>query len=219
MKYAEVAGLHHRSLAQSLKAIQIFSFFCFAVLLYCVFHVNLNVLFASGILGLFTLCYAVPVLKGKSFRTINGLKIYIVALVWAGVTVILPLIASEENLHSDHWISFVQRAMIVLVLTLPFEIRDLKYDVKSLGTIPQKLGILNTKILGTAILVSTLILEIVKTEREFSYTGSLFFLGVLLVGALWASRKEQSTYFASFWVEGIPLVWLGVYCLLRQFLL
>ena len=109
--------------------------------------------------------------------------------------------------------------MIVLVLTLPFEIRDLKYDVKSLGTIPQKLGILNTKILGTAILVSTLILEIVKTEREFSYTGSLFFLGVLLVGALWASRKEQSTYFASFWVEGIPLVWLGVYCLLRQFLL
>jgi hypothetical protein len=217
VKYAEVAGLHHRSLAQSLKTIQVFSFLCFALLVYFSWFIEELVLMGAGILGLFTLLYAVPVWKGKSLRTINGLKIYIVALVWAGTTIFLPVVASEEIIRQDHIISFLQRVLIVLVLTLPFEIRDLRYDVNALGTIPQRIGVRKTKILGIGLLLMSFVLEFSKIEMEWLHLCGLLIMEIFLGTLLWVSKKYQPTYFASFWIEGIPIFWLGVYFLLMHF--
>jgi len=30
---------------------------------------------------------------------------------------------------------------------------------------------------------------------------------------LYKSRKDQSTYFSSFWVESLPIFWLGLYAM------
>ena len=37
---------------------------------------------------------------------------------------------------------------MVFVLTLPFEIRDLQYDDSTLETLPQRVGVKKTKIIG-----------------------------------------------------------------------
>ncbi|MBL4663092.1 MAG: hypothetical protein JKY22_05960, partial [Flavobacteriaceae bacterium] len=128
---AKVAGLHHHSLTQSLKAIQVFSFICLGCLVFCVFQLSINVFYVAAVFGGLTFLYAVPFLSGKNLRTFSGTKIFVVALVWAGVTVFVPWSDSLVELNSDIWLSFIQRILIIIVCTLPFEIRDLRYDVVS----------------------------------------------------------------------------------------
>ena len=128
VKYAPIAGLHHRSLAKSLKTIQIFSFLCFGLLLYFSFQLSFKTLLFSGIFGVFTVLYAIPFLNTRSLRTVKGLKIFVVALVWAGVTVLIPLIEASMHYQQLLGLLFIERFLIVVVLVLPFEIRDLPYD-------------------------------------------------------------------------------------------
>jgi len=216
VKYAGIAKLHHASLARNLKLIQIFSFFCFLVLLYFAFQQELEILLIAAILGIFTLLYAIPLgEKKQNLRNIGGIKIFIIAIVWAGVTVILPLIdqVSLENII----ITFFQRFFFVIAITLPFEIRDLKFDSGNLNTIPQQIGIVNTKKIGYILLGIMLFLEFLK---PFSVVNLIPLSLTLLVSAYFIkdARVNQGSYYSAFWVEGIPVFWLLVWLLIKIFL-
>ncbi|RDK84274.1 hypothetical protein C8D94_105119 [Marinirhabdus gelatinilytica] len=218
VKYAKIAGLHHRSLANSLRSIQIFSFLCFAALLLSCFFLQMDTLIVTGIFGFFTVFYAVPFLKRKNLRTFSGIKILIVALVWAGVTVFVPMVAAGMTFTTDCWLAFLQRFFLVFVLTLPFEIRDLQYDVAQLKTIPQLLGVKKAKLLGMGLLVGVLLLEGFKDTIVPSSFYSLFCMVGITGIALLAAQKEQSRYYSSFWVEGIPIAGLLLLLLFGHFL-
>ncbi len=43
----------------------------------------------------------------------------------------------------------MQRVLLVLAFLIPFEIRDLAYDKPELKTIPQRIGVTQTKIFGS----------------------------------------------------------------------
>ena len=219
VKYAPVAGLHHRSLARSLKTIQVFSFLCFAFLVYFSFQLSFTTLLYTGIFGALTILYAIPFLKSKILRTVKGLKIFVVALVWAGVTVFIPVLASQHTLTVDTWITFTERFLIVIALILPFEIRDLPYDDSVLGTFPQLIGLVATNILVTGLTGVAFILEAFKNAISYPYAISLLLVCLLTSFATFFADKNQPKYYASFWVEGIPIVWLGTFLLLRHILL
>ncbi|MDX1461615.1 MAG: hypothetical protein R3359_01060 [Marinirhabdus sp.] len=218
VKYAKVAGLHHRSLAQSLRAIQVFSGLCGMVLLFSVFFVPLEVLFTAAGFGLLTLFYAVPLMKQKNLRSFAGMKILIVALVWAGASVMIPVAADGRGLDTEVAITFFQRTLLVLVLIIPFEIRDLRYDRPILRTLPQQMGVKKTKVLGFVLLLVVLFLEVWKEYVSVVEFMSLICMVLLCSAAILVSKKKPRAYFASFWVEGIPLVWCGLWLLLRHFL-
>jgi len=218
VKYAEVAGLHHRSLANSLKTIQVFSFMAFAIMLYCCFLLPFKALLATAFFGLLTFFYAVPFLFKKNLRTFSGVKIFVVAVVWAGATVIVPIIASEMQLSPEKWLSFFQRILMVIVLTLPFEIRDLKYDAFTLKTLPQQLGVKRVKALGILFLVTIIVMEGFKKEISDSHFYSLIILCSVLGFGLLTATKKQSKYFASFWIESIPILWVILFSLFGHFL-
>lgn len=218
VKYAKVAGLHHRSLTNSLRSIQVFSFLCFTGFLFCCFFLSLQTLLVTAILGLFTFFYAVPFLRKKNLRTFSGIKIIIVAVVWAGVTVFVPLVAAEMVFTTDYWLAFFQRFLLVFVLTLPFEIRDLEYDISQLKTIPQQIGVQKTKVLGMGLLMAVILLEGFKDDLTFTQYTALFCTAGITGFMLLLTGKKQSDYFASFWVESIPIVALGVLLLFRHFL-
>ncbi len=219
VKYAGIAKLHHLSLATNLRVIQIFSLMSFLALLFYVFKLNSTVLLAAGILGLFTLFYAVPLSRnGKNLRSLPGLKIFIIALVWAGSTVLLPLINGHKYLGLEVIVDFIQRLLLVVILTLPFEIRDLEFDKEALGTIPQKIGVFRTKVFGTFLLVLIFFIELL--QKSFESDGFLA-LSILLLGLgffLWGAKKRQSKYYSAFWVEALPMLYLGVYLLFKSFL-
>ena len=154
-------------------------------------------------------------MKNKNLRALQSIKIFLVAVVWAGVTVLVPLVDLYPAIEFDHWISFFQRFLWIIVLTIPFEIRDLSYDSKGLRTFPQVLGIKRSKALGIFFLLVILIIEFLKDTISHSYLFSLLII-ILVTGIfLLLTKERQSRYYTSFWVEGIPIVWLLLLCLLN----
>lgn len=218
VKYAGIAKLYHLRLARNLRFIQVFSLFSFIALVYFTFQMELRVLIATGILGLLTLLYAVPFLgENRNLRSLPGLKIFIIAVVWAGSTVLLPLIKAELYLGTEILVDFIQRLMLVIVLTLPFEIRDLKYDDESLGTIPQRLGVFMTKIFGLVLILLIFSAELLQSSfqsNEFlALVLILLYSGILL----WKATKDQKKFYCSFWVEAVPVFYLGVYWVFKHY--
>ncbi len=210
VKYAEFAGLHHRRLTASLKVIQIFSLICFCFLVYFTFQQTLESLMVFGFFGILTVLYAVPFLNKKNLRAFSSLKIFIVALVWAGITVFVPIVYNHANVHIDLWVIFAQRFLIIVVLMFPFDIRDLKYDGENLRTLPQILGIRNCKIIGTVLLAIIVILQFTISENNINSNISLVIFCFILFGLLWGSRKENGKYYAAFWVEAAAIFWVFI---------
>ncbi|CAM1372341.1 UbiA prenyltransferase family protein [Tenacibaculum xiamenense] len=210
VKYAGVAKLHHRSLTNNLKLIQIFSFCCFLLFSYYFFHLKQETLFLIVPFGIVTLLYAVPFFGGfrKNLRSISYLKILIVSLVWSVVTVILP--AYDYGLEKLDLIKTLlmalQRFLFVFVLILPFDIRDMKYDAISLQTIPKRIGVKQTKKIGFIILSICLVLEfLVDGGMNFSKSFLIIFCTTLFL--LMRASEEQTPFYSSLGVEAIPIVW------------
>ncbi|WP_308993850.1 hypothetical protein QLS71_010085 [Mariniflexile litorale] len=217
VKYFGLAKFHHRNLANWLKTIQVFSFMCFFFMCYYLFQLHINTLFFIGGLGLVTFFYAIPFLpkhlyldSKHNLRSIGGLKVYLIALVWAGVTVLLPVINNEFPVNMDVVIAIIQRFIFIIALMLPFEIRDLIYDSLKLATIPQKIGMKQTKRMGVVLLLLFFFLEFFK--KEVTLRNIFVAILIALVTSLFViyADKEQSKYYSSFWVEGIPVLWLIV---------
>ena len=215
VKYAEVARTHHRSLTNSLRSIQIFSFIAFVGTVFFAFQQSFIVVLAASFFALLTFLYAVPFIRHKNLRTFSGLKIFVVAIVWAGVSSILPFISTTTELTTDSCLTFFQYLLIVMVLTIPFEIRDLPYDAKRLNTFPQKLGVQGAKVLGVLMLILANGLELFKDELTHTHKYVLIFFTLLSAIALLLSKTKQSKYFSSFWVESIPIVCCVFYYFLK----
>ena len=216
VKYAKIAGLHHRSLTDSLKTIQIFSAVCCVALGIITFQLSLSTVLIAAGFGMLTFFYAVPILKRRNLRRFSGIKIFVVATVWAGVTVIVPIIASETNFTVDLLLTFLQRVLVVIALLLPFEIRDVRYDAQSLKTLPHQMGVRNTKLLGQGVLLLCLVFEFFKDHSEVSYIVSIIIFCVVLGWFIVISKTEQTRYFASFWVEGLPIIWVLIFIFFEQ---
>jgi len=216
VKYFGIAKFHHRRLATWLKAIQIFSFFSFLMLCYYAWMLEKLTLFYIAGFGLITFFYAMPLLPKHLFvdnqhnlRSISGLKVYLIGLVWSGVTVFLPLINNQYRIDSDVFITGIQRFLFVIVLMLPFEIRDLQYDNLKLATLPQKLGVKGTKIMGVLLLGCFLFLEFLKIEPpSINYVTVLYLITLITMLFVIISKKDQGSYYSSFFVEGLPMLWL-----------
>lgn len=219
VKYASAAGLHHRSLAESLRVIQVFSLFSLGMLIYSLFQLPASVIYVSAVFGSLTFFYAVPLFSAfrksvsdprvrGNLRSLAGLKIFVVAVVWAGVTVLVPWANSDWAATPDLWVILGQRILLVIVWTLPFEIRDLRYDAGQLRTFPQRLGVKKTKALGLFLLLGVLFLEHVKQDSTSTFYLSLILIFFVSAFLLVNSKKEQSRYFSSFWVESIPILWM-----------
>ena len=159
-----------------------------------------------------TFWYAIPLFKyrGKriSLRNYPTLKIVSIALVWAISTVLFPL---QENLADFQvWLEFTQRFFLIMALVIPFDIRDLNNDSAHLQTLPQKIGISKAKIVGIQYLVVFFVLGFFKIpldEGTIIPELLVFILSLLLIVK---TKENQSKYYAAFWVESVPIFWLGI---------
>tara|TARA_R100000935_G_C2791846_1_gene146345 strand:- start:95 stop:919 length:825 start_codon:yes stop_codon:yes gene_type:complete len=208
VKYIGIAGLHHLSLTKNLRLIQIFSFFIFLGLIYTLFKLSWDVVVFASLMGVITLLYILPFFGGgRNLRALAGVKIYVIAFVWSGVTVLLPLIGNIELVQWDVLLEFMQRFLFVFALTLPFEIRDLKFDMANLRTVAQIVGVRKTKIIGVLTLLTVFLLEFLKITSDLKSVISLLIISVLLSNLIINSKIRQTKYYSSLWVEGVPILW------------
>lgn len=218
VKYAGIAKLHHLSLTKNLKFIQVFSFICFLLMLFYGYQLRFKTLLLFIPFGLLTLLYALPFFNGfaKNLRNIPSVKIIIISVVWAGTTALLPVFDTEVKINSKVILICVQRFLFVLVLTLPFDIRDFRFDKKYLQTIPQLIGVERTKKLGFILLIITLVIEFVITPN-IRYKSAFLIVFVVLLLFLQRASVRQKKYYASFFVEAIPIFWWVLLLVFNKF--
>ncbi|WP_340156550.1 hypothetical protein [uncultured Winogradskyella sp.] len=222
VKYFGLAKFHHRSLAVWLKVIQVFSLLAFLAMCYFAFYLEVETLILIGVLGVVTFFYAIPVMIPKKYlfddhknlRQIGGLKVYVIALVWTFTSVFLPIINNDVTLNADVVVLAIQRFYFVLVLMFPFEIRDLIYDSLKLATIPQKIGVKKTKVIGVLLLILFVLLDYFKDVVNEKILLSTMIIALITLVLLLFSNKNQSKYYSAFWVESLPIMWLVVLLLL-----
>ncbi len=217
VKYASISKLYHRQLTKSMNGIKILTGISAVLFVYFGYQLSLDTLIYLLPFIVLTILYAAPVFPNKkNLRSVAGIKIFIIGVTWTGITVLTPIIYTEGSLGFDMIMEIIQRFLFIVVIMLPFEIRDLQYDEKELETIPQKIGVTRTKVFGSILLVIFLLLTAFKNELYPTEILSSVFVTIISLLFLWAADKKQSQYFCSFWVESIPIMWLTVLIMLQS---
>tara|TARA_B110000196_G_C21065400_1_gene624593 strand:- start:122 stop:1021 length:900 start_codon:yes stop_codon:yes gene_type:complete len=107
------------------------------------------VLYTLLFMGLISVAYSLPVYKKNGswlcLRDVPSIKIILIAFVWAVVTSIFPMQVSGVPIN---WLKVLERFLFVFAITIPFDIRDLRFDALNLYTIPQVFGIKNARYIG-----------------------------------------------------------------------
>lgn len=108
----------------------------------------------------------------RRLRDFDYLKIFLIAIVWAFITVLLPLIEQGANLFSYTVVLLLlERMLFIFAITLPFDIRDLKVDESiKVKTIPAMIGISKTKkIAGFALFLAFVISSLLYVSALYSF--------------------------------------------------
>ncbi len=108
----------------------------------------------------------------RRLRDFDYLKIFLVAIVWAFTTVLLPLIEHGTLLLSyTSILLLLERMLFIFAITLPFDIRDLKVDESiKVKTIPAMIGIPMTKgLAGVSLLGAFMISGLLYVNGLYSF--------------------------------------------------
>ncbi|MGL2967310.1 hypothetical protein [Flavobacterium sp. XGLA_31] len=217
VKYDALARTHKLQMRTGLKAIAVLSFFAFLATGYFFFQLERTTRIIAVCFLLLTLLYTLPFFPNRrNARNWAGVKIYIVALCWVGVTLFLPVINAGIEWTKDVYVVAVQRFILIFVLILVFEIIDLLQDDPHLKTVPQQIGVTWTKIVGCMLLAVFVLLELAMTS--VAYPTLLLKSGVALTTGLFLvfAHKRRTSYYSSFWAESIPILWWGLLFVLTK---
>ena len=181
-------------------------------LLYLSFESKLLMVFV----GLLSVAYNIPFLslnqKKIGLRNIPGIKLFLIAFVWASSCVLLPIV-ELESLHqiqvplSETVLLVAKRFLFVCAITVPFDIRDLFQDkLYELKTIPVVLGEKKAWIFCQALLAIYLLLLVLFTKNiNLDVIGLT--LTVLLTGWLiFKSNFKRNEYYYFFYLDGTMLL-------------
>ena len=172
-----------------------------------------------GLPGLIALWYVIPFgASRKRLRDYHFLKIFLIAIVWAWLTVWLPATESGWNvaLRASTWWMALERAAFIFAITVPFDIRDLEVDEHTqVKTLPSTLGTTPAIALSMAALVAMIGLAGWNAYSGVYSTGA--WIGLALSAALSGvlvlySRRVQHDYYFSGLLDGMmvlqfALVW------------
>ncbi len=208
VKYDALARSGKPKLGLRLKVFIGLSILAFIGSIFCFFHLTFRTQGISGIFLAITALYTLPFFPNqKNARSWAGLKIYVVALCWVGVTVVLPVLNANAPMETDFYIVSIKRFILVVVLLFVFEIIDLAWDDPHLKTVPQQIGVLKTKILGVFLLLVFLFLELFQRNESLpKFAASIILIIVTAIFLVFATER-RSKYYTTFWTESIPILW------------
>ena len=208
VKYDALARIKKLEMRNELKLITLVSFLSFLATSFYFFQLHKITQLIGFIFLILILLYTLPFFPNKkNARNWSGIKIYIVTLCWVGVTLVLPIIDAELSITSNFYLKCIQRFLFIFVLILIFEIIDLKMDDPNLQTVPQKIGVKQTKILGIFLLLIFYFLEFLKSNFIQMQLIVNLILIVIIAFFMLFSNERKSKYYTSFWVESIPILW------------
>ena len=211
VKYAPVAKLHHKSLTKNLRFIQLFSLINFVALIYYAVQLPIKTLSCFFLGTLIVFAYVFPVFKRRNLRSVGKLKIYLVAFSWTIAVVIAPVVHYNITLEYQLMLEVIQVFVLVVALIIPFDIRDLQYDNSILETIPQKIGVKQSKVTACLLLGVYLVIDVVLNNKTY-YLVSLLVIA-LTCFTIYKMPNKPVKYYCSFGIESVPVLKLLLYLL------
>ena len=185
------------------------------IIVVSLFYIDIKTIIVLVIMGLFSVVYVVRFIpynkKWLALRDIPYLKIFVIAFVWTLVTGLLPLVNNIEKINLHYILFLVKQFLFVVAITIPFDIRDMKYDIeKGIKTLPLALGVKYTVLLGVLLLLGFVSIVSYEFLVFQSITMGLWIaeiIAILLVMVLLLlSKKQQPELFYSFIIEGTSLL-------------
>ena len=208
---------HHAELKKGITWYQgdqrymaILSIICLLAALFVAIKLPVQDFLLLGVLSILIAFYIFPIIpRDKNLRSLGIVKVVIVAFIWTGVTVFLPVLSNNYPISWDLFVLSLQRFLLVLALIIPFEIRDMYLDPPGIRTLPRRLGIKRTKQLG--VLLATLFYVLVYLRDEISAYEEIsrVAMAIVLSVIILKTPTYPSKNYASFWVEALPILWLG----------
>ncbi|MFT5919624.1 MAG: 4-hydroxybenzoate polyprenyltransferase [Granulosicoccus sp.] len=163
--------------------------------------------------------YVVPLIgkrgSGTRLREFGLNKIFTIAIVWAAVTVVLPLVnASGVSVLNDQtfWLTVLARTIFIFAITLPFDIRDLKNDKKiNVRTIPMVFGVSKTIRMSIVLLAVYGSVALYAADSVYLGIGHLA-AALVTAGLVMLTNPNRTDMFYSFTLEGtMVMLPLSVY--------
>ena len=216
VKFDALARANKHKMRSQLKAITLISFASLLLVIFYFFKLQFTTKISATLFLVLTILYTLPFFPNtKNARNWAGLKIYIVAICWVGVTVMLPILNSEISFQDSFYIIALQRFLLIFSIILIFEIIDLKTDDPHLKTVPQQIGVKRTKILGFVLLMVFCGLGFFNSNFQFLELLLNFVIAIVIAIFLVFSNENRSKYYTSFWVESVPILWWLIYLFLK----
>jgi len=162
--------------------------------------------------GILSLAYVIPFLRGKRrrIRDFNHIKIFLIAIVWAWISVLLPALEYGLEISTPILLMTLERALFIFAITLPFDIRDLKVDAHSaVKTIPASIGVKASKVVGLLSLLAMAGLVILNFQLGFYNDAMLYglLLSILTTAVfIGISTPERHDYFYSGLIDGTMII-------------
>lgn len=192
----------------------------FVVSILLVFSLSWKQVLVLSVPGILSLLYVLPVLKyNQRLRDINYIKIFVIALVWAGLTVLLPLVACQDCMsYNFQSLIFVERFVFIFAITLPFDIRDLEVDKRNkVKTISALIGKQGTWLLSFLLLsISSFIFYFLFRQEQIGTSILLIHLttNILTLICIWIAFWQQHDWYYTGLLDGtmfLPLIFLCLY--------
>ena len=178
-------------------------------------------------LAFFSITYNLPIFSigGKKFgiRNIPGIKLFLIASIWALSCVLLPIIELESRglltvSTEDTILLVAKRFLFVAAITVPFDIRDLFEDKRyELRTIPVILGERKAYILCLLLLVIyVILLFLFNNHFDLNFVG-LTITVIITAWLIFKSEWERNEYYYFLVLDGTLILQCIVLMICRQF--
>ena len=163
------------------------------------------ILIPMGGLSIFYVIPLIPMYKASpSLRDIPYLKIIVIGITWSIAIVWLPMVDTRYTAGmntSTLLISLLQVFLYVFAITLPFDVRDIKFDkLTHLKTIPRLIGVKNTIVFSELLLILSTILIYFLPVGLYFYPLVLGHIITMIIIAL-TNEKRNEMFYAG-WIEG-----------------
>ncbi len=192
----------------------VYTFISFIACCWLFFQLNFKIQLILMAPIIIAAAYSLPIFPGKRrLRDLHYIKIFLIALVWAHITVVVPVYFHGDQLSLKSSLLAAEQVFYFMAITLPFDIRDLDVDRENqVKTIPATFGLEASKRLSQAFALGSAVMIIMSYLFELQSLTScismtLFYTLIMIL--LRMKYKDFHDYFFSGMLDGTMILKLA----------
>ena len=142
-------------------------------------------------------------------RKVPFSKIFVISLIWTISTMLLLVFENNIPITQNIVLHLMSRFLFVFAITIPFDIRDLKYDAQNLQTIPVFFGASKARFMAfIALFICGIIGFFQYTQNALIFSKLLALILLYFMASIFIAKSDESKgemYF-SFWIESLCIL-------------